>query len=84
MFSRVLFRSDAIGWKRTTTYTVVSRLCDRGYLLRTDSTVMPILTRQRAEEEAVLTLLEEYFGGKREHLEAVLDRIALVQEILDK
>ena len=77
--------ADAIGWKRTTTYTVVSRLCDRGYLLRTDSTVMPILTRQRAEEEAVVTLLEEYFGGKREELIAVLDRIFDDdREILDK
>lgn len=76
--------ADAIGWKRTTTYTVVSRLCDHGYLLRTDSTVTPILTREMAEEVAVLTLLNDYFGGKRERLEAVLDRIDLAKEMLDK
>ena len=67
--------ADAIGWKRTTTYTVVSRLCERGYLVRNDSTVVPLLTRQRAEEAAVLSLLEDYFGGNRENLEAVLDRM---------
>ena len=67
--------ADAIGWKRTTTYTVVSRLCEHGYLCRTDSVVTPILTREFAEEAAVSTLLVEYFGGKRENLIAVLDRI---------
>ncbi len=77
--------AEAIGWKRTTTYTVVSRLTERGYLHRTDSVVTPILTREKAEEEAVTTLLAAYFGGKRENLLAVLDRIASDDEkSLDK
>ena len=76
--------ADAIGWKRTTTYTVVSRLCDHGYLLRADSTVTPVLTREMAEEAAVFALLSDYFGGNRARMEAVLDRIDLAKEILDK
>ena len=75
--------ADAIGWKRTTTYTVVSRLCDHGYLLRTDSTVTPILTREMAEDAAVMALLNDYFGGNRAQLEVVLDRIDRAQELLD-
>ncbi|MGM9648169.1 MAG: BlaI/MecI/CopY family transcriptional regulator [Eubacteriales bacterium] len=68
--------NDRIGWKRTTTYTVVARLCERGILERQDKLVRPLLSRRQAEEEAVRSVLADCFGGERERLEAALDRIS--------
>lgn len=69
------YAEEAIGWKRTTTYTVIARLAERGCLERRGSLVTPILTREKAEEDALRGLLADYFGGERERLETALERI---------
>lgn len=52
-----------LGWKRTTTYTVIKRLCDKGFL-KNEATVVSALvdrdTVRRADGEEVL---ERSFGG---------------------
>ena len=68
--------ADEIGWKRTTTYTVIARLAERGILERQGKLVRPLLTRAAAEEEAVRGLLESVFEGDRDRLRAVVERIA--------
>ncbi|MBQ8382559.1 MAG: BlaI/MecI/CopY family transcriptional regulator [Clostridia bacterium] len=64
-----------IGWKRTTTYTVVARLCERGFLERQGSLVRPLLSREAAEEEAVRGLLESLFEGDCARMRATVERI---------
>ena len=54
---------EALGWKRTTTYTVLKRLCDKGYLKNEAAVVSALTDRdsvRRAEGEAVL---DRSFGG---------------------
>lgn len=67
--------AQAIGWKRTTCYTVVARLAERGYIERRGSLVIPLLTREMAEDMAVRSVLADYFGGARDRLEAALNRV---------
>ncbi len=37
-----------LGWKRTTTYTVIKRLCERGYLKSENTIVTSLIGRQQA------------------------------------
>ena len=41
----VALAGDALDWKRTTTYTVLKRLCDRGLFLLENGTVTAQLSR---------------------------------------
>lgn len=46
--------NEELGWKKSTTYTVIRRLCDRGAIKNEDTTVYPLINRQhvtRAESE---------------------------------
>ena len=48
---------EKLGWKRTTTYTVIKRLCDKGCLRNEASVVTPLgdrATVQRADGQEVL------------------------------
>lgn len=54
---------EALGWKRTTTYTVIKRLCDKGFLKNEAAVVSALVDRdsvRQAEGEAVL---DRSFGG---------------------
>ena len=54
---------EALGWKRTTTYPVLKRLCDKGYLKNEAAVVSALTDRdsvRQAEGEAVL---DRSFGG---------------------
>ena len=66
--------ADEIGWKRTTTYTVIARLVERGVMERDGKLVRPLLSREQAEEDAVRLLLAETFEGDRSRLLAAIER----------
>lgn len=54
---------EALGWKRTTTYNVLRKLCDRGLFENDGGTVKAKLSREAfycAQGEA---LVDEAFGG---------------------
>lgn len=36
---------DTLNWKRTTTYTVLKKLCDRGIFVTKNGTVTPLISR---------------------------------------
>ena len=42
---------QTLGWKRTTTYTVLKRLCERGLFQTRDSVVTALISREELEEE---------------------------------
>lgn len=67
--------ADEIGWKRTTTYTVVARLCERGILERQGKLVRPLLFRREAEDAALRGLLETAFEGDAERMRAAMERV---------
>ena len=52
-----------LGWKRTTTYTVIKRLCDKG-CLKNESTIVSSLVKREAVQQADgREVLQRSFGG---------------------
>lgn len=54
---------DKMNWKRTTTYTVLKKLSDRGILRSENSTVSSIVKREQVQKYESETLVEKAFGG---------------------
>ena len=52
-----------LGWKRTTTYTVIKRLSERGVLTNEDGTVTSLVSKDAAQEREINELVEEKFQG---------------------
>ena len=67
--------ADEIGWKRTTTYTVIARLCERGILERQGKLVRPLLSRAEAEDAALRGLLESVFESDAQRMRAAMERV---------
>ena len=53
----------AFGWKRTTAYTMLKRLCERGIFANESGTVRACLTREEFQAAQGEQFLEENFGG---------------------
>lgn len=54
---------EQLGWKRTTTYTVIKRLGERGVLKCEDGTVTALISKEAAQDREIDTLVEEKFQG---------------------
>lgn len=54
---------EQLGWKPTTTYTVIKRLSERGVLKNEDSTVMALVTKDQVQAAEIDELVEKKFGG---------------------
>ena len=54
---------EKLGWKPTTTYTVIRRLAERGVLKNEHSLVTSLVSRTEAECAEIDELLEKRFGG---------------------
>lgn len=52
-----------LGWKRTTTYTVLKKLCDRGLFANRGGVVEVLLTKDAFYGMQGEQLVEEAFGG---------------------
>ena len=54
---------EQLGWKRTTTYTVIKRLGERGVLKLENGIVTSLVTKEEAEANEIEDLVEKKFGG---------------------
>ncbi len=54
---------EQLGWKRTTTYTVIKRLWERGVLRNDGGTVTSLVSRDEAQACEIDELVEKKFGG---------------------
>ena len=52
-----------LGWKKSTTYTVLRRLCDRGIFQNQDGTVTSLISRQDFFAVQSQQFVEETFAG---------------------
>ena len=53
----------ALGWKRTTTYTVLKRLCDKGFLQNEATIVTALVGRDAVCQADGREVLDRSFGG---------------------
>ena len=50
-------------WKRTTTYTVIKRLSERGMLQNEDGVITSLVSKEEAQASEIDELVEKRFGG---------------------
>ena len=88
----VKLAGEALGWKKSTTYTVLKRLCDRGIFQNEGGTVTSRLSRADYDTAQSQQFVEESFSGslpafitaftRRKKLTE--DEIAELQKLIDQ
>lgn len=72
---------EKLGWKRTTTYTVIKRLGDRGVLKLENGVVTALISKEEAESAEIDTFVESKFGGSLPAFVAAFTKRKDVSEI---
>lgn len=60
----VLEANDTIGWKRTTVYTMVTRLAERGVLSFENGTVTAVVKKEDVQVSRTLEHVKAVYGGE--------------------
>ena len=55
--------SEKLGWKKSTTYTVLKKLCQRGILQNKDATVTALIRREDVQRYESKAVLDRAFDG---------------------
>ncbi len=55
--------ADALGWKKSTTYTVLRQLCERGVFQNVDAVVSPVLSKEEFYGRQGRELVQQAFSG---------------------
>lgn len=72
---------EELGWKKSTTYTVLKKLCQRGLLENEQATVTVLAPREAVTAEAAEAFVERTFGGSLpEFLAAFMSGRRLTEE----
>lgn len=54
---------EKLGWKRTTTYTVIKRLVERGVLRNENGVITAVFSKEEAQTHEIDELVEKRFEG---------------------
>ena len=54
---------EQLGWKRTTTYTVLKKLCNKGILQNESAIVTSLAKREQVQRQEGQAVLDKAFGG---------------------
>ena len=55
--------NEKLGWSKTTTYTVIKRLCDRGVIKNENTVVSALVSKEEAQMAEIDELVEKKFEG---------------------
>lgn len=83
---------EQLGWKPTTTYTVIKRLSERGVLKNENTVVTSLVSKDQVQEAELNEMVEKTFEGSLPafiaaftKLERISDKeIDAVQEMIDR
>lgn len=83
---------EQLGWKSTTTYTVIKRLSERGVLKNENTIVSSIVSKDEAQASEINEMLEKTFEGSlpafiaafTKHRNLSPDEIDEVQSMIDR
>lgn len=54
---------DKLGWSKTTTYTVIKRLCERGVIRNENTIVTSIVSKEEAQLSELDEMVDKKFEG---------------------
>ena len=72
---------EKLGWSKTTTYTVIKRLSDRGVVKNENAVVTSLVSKDEAQKAEIDELVEKKFEGS---LPAFIAAFAKRQKLSDK
>lgn len=83
---------EQLGWKQSTTYTVIKRLSERGVLKNEQSVVTSLVTKEQVQAAEIDELVEKTFGGSlpafvaafTKHRKMTTAEIDAVQAMIDQ
>lgn len=83
---------EKLGWKRTTTYTVIKRLVERGVLRNDNGVITAVFSKEEAQTHEIDELVEKRFEGSLPAFLAAFSRhkslsaaeLAEVQDMIDR
>lgn len=83
---------EQLGWKPTTTYTVIKRLSERGVIKNENTIVSSIVSKDEAQASEINEMLEKTFEGSlpafiaafTKHRKLSPDEIDEVQSMIDR
>jgi predicted transcriptional regulator len=55
--------NDELGWKKSTTYTTLKKMCDKGFALNKDTIVTSLIDKQEVQAYASNNFIEKSFAG---------------------
>ena len=55
--------SERLGWKKSTTYTQIKKMCDKGYIENTQATVHVLIPKERVQTDESIYFVERTFDG---------------------
>lgn len=54
---------ERLGWKKSTTYTVLKKLCERGVLENTNAVVSSLIKKEQVQQYESEQIISKTFGG---------------------
>lgn len=54
---------EKLGWKKSTTYTVVRKMCEKGYIANEDATVSVLISKEQVQTDESQYFVERTFDG---------------------
>ena len=83
---------ERLGWKRTTTYTVIKRLGERGVLKNEEGVISALVSKDEAQASTIDELVEKKFEGSlpafiaafTKHQDMSKDELDEVQSMIDR
>ena len=54
---------EELGWKKSTTYTIVRKMCEKGYIANENATVTVLIPKEQAQREASHYFVHRTFDG---------------------
>ncbi len=73
--------NEKLGWSKTTTYTVIKRLADRGVLKNEKTIVTSLISKEEAQISEIDELIEKKFEG---NLPAFIAAFTKTKKLTDK
>ena len=55
--------NEQLGWKKSTTYTTIKKLCDKGYIKNVNAIVSVLVERELVQRDETNYFVDRTFGG---------------------
>lgn len=66
--------AEQFGWKKSTTYTMLRRLCEHGLFQNVNSIVTSVMSEEQYKANVAFALINDKFGGSLKELVATVTK----------